>query len=67
MLLLFNESGYFSIPLALLTLGFVLMGTLLLLISFVFHTLKKFEKDSYVTASYLALINNNNNVNMTRN
>jgi glycosyltransferase involved in cell wall biosynthesis len=60
MLLLFNEAGYFSIPLALLTLGFLLLGTLLLLISFVFHILKKFEKDSYVTTSYLALINQRN-------
>jgi glycosyltransferase involved in cell wall biosynthesis len=65
MLILFNEGGYFSIPLALLTLGFVLLGTLLLLISFVFHILKKFEKDSYVTTSYLALINQHN-TNITR-
>lgn len=44
MLLLFNEARYFSIPLALLTLGFVLLGTLLLLVSFVFHILKKFRE-----------------------
>jgi glycosyltransferase involved in cell wall biosynthesis len=41
MLLLFNETRYFSIPLALITLGFALMGTLVLLISFILHTLKR--------------------------
>jgi glycosyltransferase involved in cell wall biosynthesis len=41
MLLLFNETRYFSIPLALITLGLSLMGTLVLLMSFIFHTLKR--------------------------
>jgi glycosyltransferase involved in cell wall biosynthesis len=44
MLLLFNDTRYFSIPLALLTLGFAVMGTLLLLISFILHTLKRFQR-----------------------
>jgi glycosyltransferase involved in cell wall biosynthesis len=66
MLFLFNQAGYFSIPLALLTLGFVLLGTLVLLTSFVFHTLKKFEKDSYVTTSYLALISQRSTNMITR-
>ena len=44
MLLLFNETRYFSIPLALITLGFAIMGTLLLLISFLFHTLKRIRE-----------------------
>ena len=44
MLILFNETRYFSIPLALITLGFAIMGTLLLLISFLFHTLKRIRE-----------------------
>ena len=44
MLILFNETRYFSIPLALITLGFALMGTLLVLISFLFHTLKRIRE-----------------------
>jgi glycosyltransferase involved in cell wall biosynthesis len=44
MLLLFNETRYFSIPLALITLGFALMGTLLLLISFILQTLKRIRR-----------------------
>jgi hypothetical protein len=44
MLILFNETRYFSIPLALITLGFAIMGTLLILISFLFHTLKRIRE-----------------------
>ena len=41
MLVLFNESRYFSIPLAIITLGFGLIGLLLLLISFVLQVMKR--------------------------
>ena len=44
LLLLFNETRYFSIPIALITLGLALLGTLLLLMSFVFHTLKRIRE-----------------------
>lgn len=41
MLFMFNESRYFSIPLALVTLGFGLFGLLLILISFVLQVMKR--------------------------
>jgi glycosyltransferase involved in cell wall biosynthesis len=44
MLLLFNDTRYFSIPLALITLGLTLMGTFLLLISFILQTLKRIRR-----------------------
>jgi glycosyltransferase involved in cell wall biosynthesis len=50
MLYLFNESRYFSIPLALVTLGFGLTGLVLVLISFVFQTMKKIR--SMIQSSY---------------
>jgi len=41
MLLLFNETRYFSIPLAIIVLGLVLIGTLLIVISLVLYALKR--------------------------
>jgi glycosyltransferase involved in cell wall biosynthesis len=41
MLILFNETRYFSIPLGLLTLGLVLCGAFLLLVGVIFYTLAK--------------------------
>ena len=41
MLFLFNESRYFSIPLALVTIGIGLGGLVLLLISFVLQVMKR--------------------------
>lgn len=40
MLLIFNKTRYFSIPLALITVGLALIGSLLILISFVLHALR---------------------------
>jgi glycosyltransferase involved in cell wall biosynthesis len=41
MLVLFNDTRYFSIPLGLLTLGLVLCGAFLLLVAVIFYTLSK--------------------------
>lgn len=38
---IFNDTRYFSIPLALLVLGFNLFGVLLVLFSFIFYALKR--------------------------
>jgi glycosyltransferase involved in cell wall biosynthesis len=43
-LVLFNATRYFSIPLAILTLGFMLLGSLLILGSFVFYALKRIRE-----------------------
>lgn len=40
LLLLFNETRYFSIPIAIITLGFFLVGILLILMSLLFQELK---------------------------
>ena len=37
----FNESGYFSIPLALISMGFILFGMLLVTNSFVLHSIQR--------------------------
>ena len=41
MLILFNETRYFSIPLGLISLGLVLCGGFLILVSFIFYVLAK--------------------------
>ncbi|VFJ12510.1 glycosyltransferase family 2 protein [Candidatus Nitrosocosmicus franklandus] len=41
LMMIFNETRYFSIPLALLGLGFNFIGMLLILASFIFYALKK--------------------------
>jgi glycosyltransferase involved in cell wall biosynthesis len=41
MLIIFNETRYFSIPLGLITLGLVLCGGFLLLVSVIFYSLSK--------------------------
>lgn len=41
LLTIFNDTRYFSIPLALLGLGFSFMGTILILFSFIFYVLKR--------------------------
>jgi glycosyltransferase involved in cell wall biosynthesis len=41
LLMIFNDTRYFSIPLALLVLGFNLFGVLLVLFSFIFYALKR--------------------------
>jgi hypothetical protein len=41
MLLIFNETRYFSIPLGLISLGLVLCGGFLILVSFIFYVLAK--------------------------
>jgi glycosyltransferase involved in cell wall biosynthesis len=41
LLTIFNDTRYFSIPLALLVLGFNLFGVLLILFSFIFYALKR--------------------------
>jgi glycosyltransferase involved in cell wall biosynthesis len=46
-LILFNETRYFSIPLALVTLGVGLIGLLLLLISFVLQVMKRIRHILY--------------------
>lgn len=43
LVLLFNESRYFSLPLAMLTIGFVMMGALLILASLVFYAIKRIQ------------------------
>jgi glycosyltransferase involved in cell wall biosynthesis len=50
MLLIFNNTRYFSIPLALVTLGLVSLGSLLTLISFILYVLAKMRsKESQLT------------------
>lgn len=41
LLMIFNETRYFSIPLALIVLGQVFIGTLLIVISFILYSLKR--------------------------
>ena len=42
---LFNNSRYFSLPLAMITMGLMIIGSLLLLASFVFYALKRVRED----------------------
>lgn len=42
-ILLFNETRYFSLPLAMLTLGLVLIGALLIFASLVFYAIKRIQ------------------------
>ncbi|MGC1134913.1 MAG: glycosyltransferase family 2 protein [Nitrososphaeraceae archaeon] len=44
LLVLFNESRYFSIPLAVIALGFGLVGLLLILVSLVLHAMKRLRR-----------------------
>ncbi len=44
MLVIFNETRYFSIPLALIVLGLVFIGTLLLVLSFILYALKRIRQ-----------------------
>jgi uncharacterized integral membrane protein len=44
LMLLFNETRYFSIPLALIVLGLVLIGSLLIVISLVLYALKRIRQ-----------------------
>ena len=41
---LFNDSRYFSLPLATLTLGLMMIGSLLILASLIFYALKRFRE-----------------------
>jgi glycosyltransferase involved in cell wall biosynthesis len=55
-MLYFNETRYFSLPLALITIGFALVGSLLMLISFVFYALKRIrEREDIIARSILEL------------
>lgn len=42
---LFNESRYFSLPLAMLTIGFVMIGALLIFASLVFYAIKRIQSN----------------------
>lgn len=44
MLLIFNQTRYFSLPLALITLGLLFLGSMLILVSFVFYGLKRIRE-----------------------
>ena len=44
MLLIFNHTRYFIIPLALITLGLLFLGSMLILVSFVFYDLNVYFK-----------------------
>jgi hypothetical protein len=44
LLLIFNETRYFSIPLSLIVLGLVFVGTLLIVISFILYALKRIKQ-----------------------
>lgn len=43
MLLIFNETRYFSIPLALIVLGLVFNGALLIVVAFILYALKRIK------------------------
>ena len=43
---LFNETGYFSIPTVLISMGFLLFGMLLLTNSFVLYSIKRTSENS---------------------
>jgi glycosyltransferase involved in cell wall biosynthesis len=57
MLVLFNKTRYFSIPLALVTLGFALIGSLLILISLVFYVLKRIRERQEMITNFFDLMN----------
>lgn len=44
MMLIFNETRYFSIPLALIVLGLVFIGTLLIVVAFILYALKRIKQ-----------------------
>jgi hypothetical protein len=56
MMLIFNKTRYFSIPLALITLGLAGIGTLLILASLIFYVLKRIRDRYEVVASFRDII-----------
>ena len=57
MLLIFNTTRYFSIPLALITLGLVTIGSLLIIASLIFHVLNRIRDRYRVAATLRDIVN----------
>jgi glycosyltransferase involved in cell wall biosynthesis len=57
MLIIFNATRYFSIPLALITLGLATIGSLLIMASLIFHALNRIRDKYKVTATFRDMVN----------
>jgi glycosyltransferase involved in cell wall biosynthesis len=57
MLLIFNTTRYFSIPLALITLGLATIGSLLIIASLIFHVLNRIRDRYRVAATLRDIVN----------
>jgi glycosyltransferase involved in cell wall biosynthesis len=58
LLSIFNETRYFSLPLALLSISFAFIGSMLVLISFVFFALKRIrQREEIIATTLLDLLN----------
>lgn len=58
MLQIFNETRYFSLPLALVAISFAFIGSMLILMSFIFFALKRIrQREEIVATTLLDLLN----------
>lgn len=57
LLTIFNKTRYFSIPLALITLGLASIGSILVIASLVFHVLKRIRDRYEMAATFRDLVN----------
>jgi glycosyltransferase involved in cell wall biosynthesis len=57
MLVIFNNTRYFSVPLALITLGLAGIGSLLIIASLIFHVLKRLQDRYELAAAFREVVN----------